>query len=196
MTTFKSRRRFTKGLGALLGASGLLSPMRSRGANPGLLDPTPACAGHRTIRQTPGPFFTPHTPHRRDFAVDDPDGSPFTLVGFVRNRKCEIVENAMVELWHTDSLGRYDNSGYRMRGHQFTDAQGRFLFNTIVPGDYPSRTKHFHVTVLIPGKTELTTQLYWPRYKNNKGDWIHKSELEMTVGEIDGIAAGRFDFVI
>ena len=41
---------------------------------------------------------------------------------------CQPVANAVIELWHADAQGRYDNQGYRMRGHQLTDAMGRFSF--------------------------------------------------------------------
>ena len=40
-----------------------------------------------------------------------------------------------MELWHADEAGAYDNSGFKLRGHQFTDAVGRWWFDTIVPGD-------------------------------------------------------------
>jgi protocatechuate 3,4-dioxygenase beta subunit len=35
------------------------------------------------------------------------------------------------------SSATYGNSGYRLRGQQFTDAAGRYYLETIVPGEYP-----------------------------------------------------------
>ena len=43
------------------------------------------------------------------------------------------VAGALLDLWHCDAAGVYDNDGYRLRGHQFSDAEGRFVFETIVP---------------------------------------------------------------
>ena len=36
------------------------------------------------------------------------------------------VANALIDWWQCDARGDYDNSGYRFRGHQFTDARGRY----------------------------------------------------------------------
>ena len=64
-------------------------------------------------------------------------GQPIELVGFVLTRGCKPVPGALVDLWHADDEGDYDNSGFRLRGHQFADAEGRYRFRTIVPGSYP-----------------------------------------------------------
>ncbi len=69
---------------------------------------------------------------------------------------------ALVDLWHADECGEYDNSGFRYRGHVFTDAQGRYRFRTIVPAIYSGRTRHYHVKVQAPRGRVLTTQLYFP----------------------------------
>ena len=53
-----------------------------------------------------------------------------------------VGAKALVELGHADENGNYDNGGYRLRGHQLTDAEGRWWFDTIVPGLYLGRTRH------------------------------------------------------
>ena len=65
-------------------------------------------------------------------------------------RGCRPVERALVDLWHADDGGAYDNRGFRYRGHVFTDEQGRYRFRTILPGLYPGRTRHYHVKVQAP----------------------------------------------
>ena len=60
------------------------------------------------------------------------------------------VPNALIDFWQADARGAYDNSGYRFRGHQFTNAKGQYTLFTLVPGLYPGRTKHIHVKVQAP----------------------------------------------
>ena len=125
-------------------------------------DPTPS--------QTEGPYFTPQSPEKQDFAADAPGGERITIAGYVLSIDCQPVAKALVELWHADETGAYDNSGFRLRGHQFTDSEGRWWFDTIVPGLYPGRTRHFHLKVQRPGAEVLTTQLYLPGEPDNERD--------------------------
>ena len=192
-TIDKSRRSFVAGSGLAIAAMALPGSPLFAAQTP--LMPTPECTGNATRRQSEGPFFTPNTPLRRDFRADDPGGAAFSLFGRVVDRDCRPLEKAMIELWHADSRGEYDNQGYRMRGHQFSDADGRFSFLTRVPGDYPGRTRHFHVTV-ISGSRSLTTQLYFPGFAGNSGDWIYRPELEMAMGKVEGVPGGAFTFVL
>ena len=83
-----------------------------------------------------------------------------------------------------------------MRGHQFTDANGHFLFETIVPGRYPSRTLHYHVTIAPVGTRPLTTQLYFPNDQGNDKDWIFDKRLLLDIGEDSGVETGYFEFII
>ena len=100
------------------------------------------------------------------------------LQGLVLTPDCRPVAGAAVDLWHCDERGRYDNSGFRYRGHQFTDAAGAFRFETIRPGHYTGRTPHFHVKVQGERTRALTTQLYFPDLRRrNAGDFIYREEL-------------------
>jgi protocatechuate 3,4-dioxygenase beta subunit len=133
---------------------------------------TPACADDHdlTPAQTEGPYFTPDSPEKQDFASDAPGGERMTIAGYVMTQNCQPVERALVELWHADQTGTYDNNGFKLRGHQFTDAEGRWWFDTIVPGLYPGRTRHYHLKVQRPGGRVLTTQLYFPGEPDNDRD--------------------------
>jgi protocatechuate 3,4-dioxygenase beta subunit len=99
-------------------------------------------------------------------------------------------------VWQADASGAYDNSGYRLRGHLFTDAQGRYRFETVVPGLYPGRTRHLHVKVQAPNGPILTTQLYFPGEPQNARDGIYRRELEMDVREVANGREAAFDFVV
>lgn len=108
-------------------------------------------------------------------------GVPVTLTGTVLTRSCRPVPNALVDVWHADDTGRYDLDGYRLRGHQFTDAAGRYSFETIVPGLYPGRTRHFHVRYQAANRPVLTTQLYFPDEPANQRDRLYRPELLVRV---------------
>lgn len=146
----------------------------------------------RTLAQTEGPFFKTGTPLRSSLLES---GSPGRLVvtGQVLSAQCRPVANALLEFWHADELGEYDNQGYRYRGHQHADAQGRYRLETILPAEYPGRARHIHVKVQAPGRRVLTTQLYFPNEPGNRRDGIYRPELEMKIARA---GEGAFDFVV
>ncbi len=157
-----------------------------------LLECTPG-----TTSQTQGPFYTPNTPRRDNLIEPDSDADPLILQGLVVTPDCKPVAGAVVDIWHCDHAGRYDNSGFRYRGHQFTDSAGSYRFMTIRPAIYPGRTQHIHVKVQGPDTRLLTTQIYFPDQKReNSRDWIFRSELLMDIRRTSDGWHGRFDFVL
>jgi protocatechuate 3,4-dioxygenase beta subunit len=116
--------------------------------------------------------------------------------GQVLTRSCQPVARALLDLWHADERGEYDNAGFRYRGHLFTDAEGRYRLRTILPALYTGRTRHYHVKVQAPQQGVLTTQLYFPDEPMNRRDGLFRRELVVRMAEAsDGLAA-RFDFVL
>lgn len=153
------------------------------------LAPTPPCGDDdaATPAQTEGPYFTPNSPEKADLAADVARrGTPLVLTGAVVTTGCRPVDRALVDVWHADDGGEYDNDGYRLRGHVFTDAQGRYRFDTIVPGLYPGRTRHYHVKVQAPGGPVLTTQLYFPGEPGNADDGLYRDELLLEMDRQNG----------
>jgi len=106
---------------------------------------------------------------------------------------CKPVANALLDFWHADEHGDYDNSGFRYRGHQFTDAEGRYRLETIVPAEYPGRTRHIHVKAQAPAGRVLTTQLYFPNEAANRRDGLFSPSLTMLLSRP---GEGSFDFVL
>lgn len=162
------------------------------------LAPTPECRDGEavTLRQTEGPFFKPRSPERADLVEPGMKGRLVELSGVVLTRGCQPVAGALVDLWHADDAGDYDERGFRLRGHQFADREGRYRFRTIVPALYPGRTRHYHVKVQAPNRPVLTTQLYFPDEPGNSRDRMFRRELLMRVAQAgDGLSA-RFDFVL
>jgi len=153
---------------------------------------TPAC-GKQTARQTAGPFFKPDSPQRISLVEKDSKGDKLIVTGLVLSTACRPVANALLDFWHADEFGEYDNRGFHYRGHQFTDAQGRWRLETIVPAEYPGRARHIHVNVQAPDKRILTTQLYFPKAFGHHNDGLYRADLEMKMAAPD---TGRFDFVV
>jgi protocatechuate 3,4-dioxygenase beta subunit len=156
--------------------------------------PTPACddGDEPTPSLTEGPFFTPDSPERRSLLERGVAGTPLVVRGRVLTAECRPVRRALLDFWQADGRGEYDNEGYRLRGHQFTDARGRYLLRTVVPGEYPGRTRHIHVKAQAPRGELLTTQLFFPGQARNEEDPIFDPALVMDVR--GGRAA--FDFVV
>ena len=135
---FLSRRHFLA-TGAL---GGLTLTAYEAAAQEGL-PPTPAChdRDEPTMPQIEGPFFKPKSPLRSNLRKSGISGRPIALFGVVQTRRCRPIAHALVDLWQANDDGDYDNTGFHLRGHVFTDAQGRYSFRTIVPGLYPGRTR-------------------------------------------------------
>lgn len=161
------------------------------------LPPTPACGNDSTTpSQTEGPFYTPDSPQRKSLLEPGLSGTPIIVTGQVLSSDCTPIAGALVDCWHTNDQGEYDNSGYTLRGHQFTDADGRYSIETIVPGIYPGRTRHFHIKVQAPNQPVLTTQLYFPDESTNQGDFLFSSSLLMSIEDSDDIKKATFNFVL
>ena len=195
-------------LGALAGAasaraagasSGYAFPGPAPDLDPGLSPPlacTPGAPGTRA--QTAGPFYTPRAPRRSNLREPGTTGDPLVFEGLVLTPDCRPAAGAVVDVWHCDEHGRYDNEGFRYRGHQLTDAAGAFRFETIRPPRYTGRTPHIHVRVQGEATRLLTTQVYFPDLgASNRRDFIFRDDLLMRLGRAGGGEwRGRFDFVL
>ncbi|PND20487.1 intradiol ring-cleavage dioxygenase [Ensifer sp. MMN_5] len=149
-----------------------------------------------TLEREAGPFFRPNSRLEHDLYPEAPGGERITVAGFVFDNRCRPLAGSLVEIWHADENGDYDSVGFRLRGHQFADAQGRWWFNTIMPALYPGRTRHFHFKVQRPGGRVLTTQLYFPEEPQNAGDWLFHETLLLDMKQTGDGRFGRFDFVV
>jgi protocatechuate 3,4-dioxygenase beta subunit len=191
------RRRVLQAGGLAL--VGMTAGIPLQGAAQEALPPTPQCdggKGHATPRQTAGPFYTPNTPQRASLLEAGTKGTPITVTGMVLNTRCEPLAGALLDFWQADADGVYDNEGYTMRGHQFTDAKGQYRLETVMPGLYPGRTRHLHVNVQAPHGQVLTTQLYFPNEAGNTRDAIFDERLVMAMPPSAANPIARFDFVL
>lgn len=178
----------------------IVSPAVALLANAGLARaaPTPSCdpGGAPTVPQMEGPFFKPRSPRRTSLLEAGLTGDRLLVTGRVLGRDCRPVPNALLDFWHCDASGEYDNAGFLLRGHQFADAEGRYRLETVVPGEYPGRVRHIHVKVQAPNGPVLTTQLYFPGEPGNAKDFLFRPALLMAVTSGLARREGRFDFVL
>ncbi len=191
----KTRRQFIGA--ALAGSVAMMSDAVDARAQT-RAGPTPACgdASGFTPEQTEGPYFKLSSPLRASLIDPGMPGTRIIVEGRVLGTDCRPIPRALFDAWQADDRGRYDNAGFRLRGHQFTDDAGRYRLETVVPGLYPGRTRHIHVKVQAPGQPVLTTQLYFPGEPENQRDFIWSRELVMKVRAADGGKLGTFDFVL
>jgi len=177
----------------LLGAAAALPLARPALAQE--LPLTPACGPQAALtpRQTEGPYYTPDTPQRTSLVEPGSKAEQLTLSGRVVSPQCRPVAKALLDFWHCDENGEYDNVGFRYRGHLFADAEGRFRLETIFPAIYPGRARHIHVKVQAPGRRILTTQLYFP---GDARDGLWRPELVVVMARAQAGRLAAFQFIV
>lgn len=115
-----------------------------------------------------GPFYRANAPHRSDLTFVGLEGAHVEVKGRILAEDCITpVENALVEIWHCNTKGEYDNdtSEYLHRGVQTTTKTGEYSFKTILPGKYLNgklfRPAHIHFRITSSLTKELVSQLYF-----------------------------------
>jgi protocatechuate 3,4-dioxygenase beta subunit len=160
--------------------------------------PTPACADadEATPSQMEGPYFKRRSPERASLLEPGVTGTPVVLTGYVLSTRCTPTSRALLDFWQADDKGDYDNKGYRLRGHLFTDDAGGYRLQTIVPGLYPGRTRHVHVKVQAPNRPILTTQLYFPGEPRNTRDGLFNPALLLSIQGTADSQVATFNFIL
>jgi len=177
------------------------NPTAASSATSVSMDPSLACSGGKTtasttLELTEGPYYTANTPERANLYEEGMPGTKLVVTGYVYDTNCQPVANAWLDFWQADANGEYDNSGYTLRGHQYTDANGYFTLTTVVPGIYPGRTEHIHFKVQAPNGQIITSQLFFPGVAQNDSDGIFDESLLLPIQETsDGLQA-QFNFVV
>ena len=159
-----------------------------------------------------GPFYTENPPTKEDGMIASPDeaGQRIRISGRVTNLDCsEILIGTIVDVWHANDAGEYDNIGYNLRGKVIANEQGFYMFETILPGKYLNgsqyRPSHIHFKITPPGYPTLTTQLYFEgdtsiaddaaaSLTSGQYDASHRI-IELKDGS-DGVKEGTWDIVV
>lgn len=153
-----------------------------------------------------GPFYRPNAPLRNNLENDQTGGTAITIKGIVYGTDCKTpIKNALVEIWHANSKGDYDNDSdkYKNRARWKTDKKGAYSFKTILPGKYLNgrlyRPAHVHFKVSGSNQKTLVSQLYFAGDPHIKEDpWAgsekakHRIHPIQPVG-VDGTLTITFD---
>ena len=159
-----------------------------------------------------GPFYTDGPPQIVDglLASQEEEGVRLILTGRVYNLDCsEYIPDTLIDVWHTNDAGDYDNEGFNLRGTTLTNEQGYYQFETIKPGKYLNgnqfRPSHIHFRITPPGQETLITQLYFegddeiptdPAASKVSGDFDATSRIISTDLNDDGKLEGTWDIRI
>ena len=130
-------------------------------------------------------------------------GPRMTVEGLVRDAETgEPIADASVVVYQTDHTGTYqpddstDESTARIRGALTTDAEGRFGFATVQPGEYPdqppgNRHNHFH-SVTAEGYEEIGfVMLFDDNVRDEVRSWAESTGFGVVV-EVTGDAASGY----
>tara|TARA_S200000501_G_scaffold368766_1_gene407110 strand:+ start:5510 stop:6886 length:1377 start_codon:yes stop_codon:yes gene_type:complete len=120
-----------------------------------------------------GPYYDNNAPYRSILSSPDEPGTPITISGRIFGNDCETpLPNTLVEVWHANENGCYsifqicengnsNNDEYHLRGKMLTNENGYYQFQSIQPGNYHSRPKHFHIKFTTQDGHTLVTQIYF-----------------------------------
>jgi protocatechuate 3,4-dioxygenase beta subunit len=196
-----SRRRFLRAVAVAAGPVAFLAKVRATSKSEigsVELEPTPAAGDQLelTPEETAGPFFQPDSPLKSNFREPEVDGSPVNLSGIVLDQSGKPLPGVLLDFWHADGAGEYDFRGFRCRGHQFSASDGQYMLETVMPGLYPGRTRHYHVRLQAAHGPVLTTQLYFPAEERNDSDSLFRRELLLKIRKTGAEQIGTFNFVL
>ncbi|MBV8142968.1 MAG: intradiol ring-cleavage dioxygenase [Verrucomicrobia bacterium] len=196
-----SRRRFLYAVAAVTAPVAFLRSTFGQQEKKGTVDlqPTPAVGDddrELTPEETAGPFFRPNSPAKSNFREPVVTGVAVNLSGLVLNQQGKPIAGSLLDFWHADADGQYDFDGFRCRGHQFADSGGRYSLQTIMPGLYPNRTRHYHVRLQSAHGPILSTQLYFPGEERNSVDFLFRRDLLLKVRGTRESWTATFNFVL
>lgn len=156
-----------------------------------------------------GPYWTEGHPYRTLLANAEEPGTRVYISGRVLANDCETpIENATVDVWHANDEGCYtifmecdsgnsDEDPYNLRGVITTDENGEYAFESIWPGYYSGRPRHFHYKITTSNGTELVTQCYFEDDPQIDEDWQDShSDLVIPLIETDYGLVGIFDIIM
>jgi protocatechuate 3,4-dioxygenase beta subunit len=171
MKSENTRRQFLRNLGIASVGIGFIPKLSfAQTSNAEACDPT------TLDYYGEGPFYIENAPEifNNLLASESEPGERLVLTGRAYDLDCETpLANVEIDIWHADDAGDYDNS-FDLRGKTYTNAQGYYSFETILPGKYLNgnkyRPSHIHLKIVPPGKADITTQLYFEGDSDIPGD--------------------------
>lgn len=198
------RRNFIKA-GSLLGLGSFLLPRQLLATSP----KSPVVAGDclATTDDILGPYYLPGAPNTTLVAAEDEPGDRLFISGTVLSNDCLTpVPGALVEIWQASDAAVYSTApGFGLRGVMYSDANGHYAFETVMPGPYLNgaqyRPRHIHYKVSKPGFPTLVTQLYFEGDEYIAADpWASQPDAADRIIPLNPIGGGQnegvFDIVL
>ena len=120
-----------------------------------------------------GPYYFEDAPFRSVIAHENEPGQRLFISGIVKQNDCEhSISGSLIELWQANDEGCYgivedcdtgnpENDYFNLRGKFFSDSNGNYSFESILPGYYGSRPRHIHIKITTPNGQVLVSQLYF-----------------------------------
>jgi protocatechuate 3,4-dioxygenase beta subunit len=157
-----------------------------------------------------GPFYRPGVPERSKLNRDGDKGDRLVIAGTIVNTRGEPIEGAVLEVWHANAVGQYDNGDpdhpplnevFHLRGRITTGKDGRYQFRTVRPGYYPVtptqfRTAHIHFIVRAEGYQTLTSQFFFKGEKYNRTDPWFKPSMVLDLKPVEDHFEATFRIVL
>jgi len=145
----------------------------------------PLVIAPQTLSELTGPIFGHDDvkPGDHDLTCQhkgEPIGERIIVSGRVLDENGKPVPHTLLEIWQANAAGRYPHRtdqhdapldpNFSGAGRTLTDAEGRYRFVTIRPGEYPWRNHYnawrpAHIHFSLFGQafmTRLVTQMYFP----------------------------------
>ena len=172
-----------------------------------------------------GPFYREGAPRCENGAslLRSPTPGPaLAFKGFVLDRKKNPVAGAEVDVWHSSTVGLYENqdptqADMNLRGKLVTEGDGSFAFRSVKPAGYPvptdgptgallraqqrhnMRPAHLHFLIYKPGFKTIASQVYDPEDPNLRTDsqfGVTKALIGNYAKRSDGSYALEFIFTL
>jgi protocatechuate 3,4-dioxygenase beta subunit len=158
-----------------------------------------------TPTEVEGPFYPINAQKDKDFDLTrimgrehEAMGERISIVGSVFDLEGQPVEDAIIDLWQANAVGKYAHPfdpnpapvDPNFQGWAIVPSgkAGEFRFKTIIPGAYPAsgswmRPPHIHFKVTKKGYVDLVTQMYFPEQPLNQVDKLlqRKSQKEQKL---------------
>jgi len=115
-------------------------------------------------------------------------GEVIAIEGKVTDSFGVPIEGAIIEIWQTNSAGKYQNLleknsrfmdvYFNMSGRAVTDNLGNYSFLTIMPGSYLDRAPHINMNIYHEQFGRIETEFYFDKHPKNELDYQYLSYNE------------------
>lgn len=150
--------------------------------------------GARSATPYSGPEFVPDAPYRATFWQDGDPGQQLVLSGRVLDGAGNPLSGAVLDVWQADGAGYYHEDAYR--GKIRTDASGKYLVRTAVPGNNFG-ARHIHMFATHDDHGSVRARVVF-KGDPNLSDYDRGSAIVLEQTRVDDqvVYIGTFDVVI